>query len=147
MQTKKLSNGILEVLTWYAGDQLYGLYLEDCKEVIKNIEIVTIPNSKKYLAGVHNLRGEIITVIDVGVKLGYPQKPHEKGKAVIRLKAKSKVSLLADRIHDILEIPSDALEPPPSNLSEKELNCISSAAKSKDGVVLIINLEGLTAIE
>ncbi len=143
----KQKGAFVEVLTWYVGEQLYGMFLDDCKEVIKKIDILPVPHSKPYIAGIHNLRGEIITVIDVGVKLGYPQKRLEKGKSVIRLKEKSKVSIMADKILDILEISTDLLELPPSNLSEQEMKCISSVANSEKGMILIVNLQGLTEIE
>lgn len=151
MSTKEIlpatNSKTLEILTWFVHDQLYGLFLEDCKEVIKNIDILSIPHSKKYVAGIHNLRGEIITVIDVGVKLGYPKKVIERGKSVIRLKEKSKVSIMADKINDILEISSDLLELPPSNLNEQEMKCISFVVNSEKGVILIVNLKGITEIE
>jgi purine-binding chemotaxis protein CheW len=145
LATKPISK-TLEVLTWYVNEQLYGLFLEDCKEVIKNIDILPIPHSKNYIAGIHNLRGEIITVIDVGVKLGYPKKPLEREKSIIRLKEKSKVSIMADKIFDIIEISSDLLELPPSNLSDQEMKCISFVVNSEKGVILIVNLKGITEI-
>jgi purine-binding chemotaxis protein CheW len=151
MSTKEIlsrpKSKTLEILTWYVNDQLYGMFLEDCKEVIKNIDILPIPHSKKYVAGIHNLRGEIITVIDVGVKLRYPKMIVEKGKSVIRLKEKSKVSIMADKINDILEISSELLVLPPSNLSEQETKCISFVVNSEKGVILIVNLKGITEIE
>ncbi len=143
----KQKKQMVEILTWYVKEQLYGLFLDDCKEVIKNINILPVPHSKKYIAGIYNLRGEIITVIDVAVKLGYPQEQLKNEKSVIRLKEKSKVSIMADKIYDILEISSDLLELPPSNLSEQEMKCISSVANSEKGVILIVNLKGLTEIE
>lgn len=137
----------IEVLIWYAGEQLYGLYLQDCKEVIKNIDILTVPHSKKYVVGILNLRGEIITVIDAGVKLGYPQKNQEGKKSIIRLKDKSKISIMADEILDILEIETDLIEQPPSNLNEREMKCISKIANIELGAILILNLNGITEIE
>ncbi|HMV45507.1 MAG TPA: chemotaxis protein CheW [Leptospiraceae bacterium] len=142
-----MKNKKLEILTWYVGENLYGLFLKDCKEVIKNVEILPIPHSKNYISGILNLRGEIITVLDAVVKLGYPKESIRGKKSIIRLKEKSKVSIVADKIYDIIEISSDRLENPPSNLSDRELKCIEKVVNSDQGAIVILNLNGITEIE
>jgi purine-binding chemotaxis protein CheW len=63
-----------QILTWYIGKQLFGMELASCREVVQDRHITTVPYAKENVAGIVNLRGDVVTVLDLGVMLGYSDK-------------------------------------------------------------------------
>jgi len=137
-----------QILTWLIGKQLFGMELAACREVVQDRRITTVPYAKENVAGIVNLRGDVVTVLDLGVMLGY-NKTDDKEKTagdqtdtnvIIRLKSDTQqVALKADAIYDIMEIESKSIEPSPAHLNELETRFIDGIAMMEKGLVVILN--------
>jgi purine-binding chemotaxis protein CheW len=122
----------LRIVTFTLGDQLYGLDILWVREIVRNFEVAPVDRVPAHIAGLVNLRGQLLTVFDLRIRMGLdsdtPAKrdcivlktagelerlatpPADSAEAVPEL-----VGLLVDRIGDVLEQPDDAIEPPPAN--------------------------------
>jgi purine-binding chemotaxis protein CheW len=133
-----------EFLTWYVGDQIYGLELNRCKEVEKNLHLTPVPNARPYIAGIVNLRGDVVTVIDLRQLLRKQTIDRPERLQIIRLKsAGTQVAVIAEKIDDILSIPEEDLEPAGAHMEEQEAYYIQYVAITKKGPILILNSERL----
>ena len=140
--------GSRQILTWKIGDRLFGMDIGHCREVDKDKKIVAVPHSRKEVAGIVNLRGDVVTVIDLRVLLG-DSKPVVADEemagdgatsVIIRLKCRNQhVALRADSIYDVINVTRDQFEGTPAHLSEIEARYIQSVAVTAKGLVVILN--------
>ncbi len=131
-----------QILTWKIGERLFGMDIGHCREVDKDKVIVAVPHSRREIAGIVNLRGDVVTVIDLRVLLGGEVlREDDDGKSVIiRLKCRNQhVALKADSIYDVLSVTNDQFEGTPAHLSEIEARYIQSVAMTPKGLVVILN--------
>ncbi len=120
----------------------YGIPLGACQEVSLRFRINPVPRARPYLAGIMNLRGEVVTVVDLGLLL-VPDGKQCEGGAVIRLKSKEQsVAFQVDRIEDIVTADAE-LAPPPPHLSEAHLKLMAGVLQRPDGVVQIVSPAGI----
>ncbi|HPH02126.1 MAG TPA: chemotaxis protein CheW [Spirochaetota bacterium] len=131
-----------QILTWKIGERLFGMDIGHCREVDKDKVIVAVPHSRKEIAGIVNLRGDVVTVIDLRVLLGgeAAKAADDQMSVIIRLKCRNQhVALKADSIYDVLSVTNDQFEGTPAHLSEIEARYIQSVAMTPKGLVVILN--------
>lgn len=134
----------IQILTWKSNNQLYGTNIQNCHEVQKDVHVLKVPHSKKYISGIVNLRGEILTVLDLPAILGLKEKANDGNSVIIRMKNKSKqIALKVDSIEQVLNITSDKIEDASLHLNGKELEFIPQVAYSDSGFILLLDIEKL----
>lgn len=135
-----------EFLTWTVGEQIYGLDLDRCKEVEKGLRLTPVPGAKPHIAGIVNLRGDVVTIIDLNRLLRKKEATLPERLQIIRLKsATSQIALIAEKIEDILSIDEENLEAAGAHMDEEEAYFMRYVAITKRGPVLILNSERLLA--
>jgi len=132
---------VVQLLTWHIENQLFGMKLDECQEVNVGKKILSVPHSEKRLAGIANLRGEVVTVVDLRILLG--RQPSDSSDfVIINLKSQEqKLALKADRIHDIIEVDPGRIEPAPSHLEASEARFISSVVMTEKGLALLLDYQ------
>jgi len=137
-----------KILTFYLCGYLFGIDIKFVKEIIRNIEFNQIPGTQPHIAGLFNMRGQIVTVLDLAVILSYPETLDKKNSACIILKLRQGdldfVGLLMDRPDDVVDIESEWCEPPPANFGEAEIKYLKEVVKLKDMLVMIIDPDMVT---
>ncbi|MGH9678975.1 MAG: chemotaxis protein CheW [Candidatus Acidiferrales bacterium] len=106
--------------TFYLDKLLFGVDLLKVQEVIRHLELTEIPLAPRVVRGLMNLRGQIITGIDLRRRLEFEDRP-EGGlpmNVVIR-SAEGAISLLVDSIGDVVEVDEESFERPPETLGGK----------------------------
>lgn len=140
-------NEKIEFLLWRSGGYLFGLELPYCREIVNGVNITRLPRSPQFVRGLANLRGSVISVIDLEVLLGYKKETEYTDLAtIVRLRVPGyPVAVAADSINDTVFLSADDLESTPANLTESESNFIRKVARTNDGLVLIPNLESIAS--
>lgn len=137
----------VQLLAWQLDDQLFGAEIEYCLEVQKDLDILKVPHSKEYILGITNLRGDVVTVLDLNYILGNKDKTDREKAVIIRFKYNNKhIAIQADTITEVLETSLDKLEPANIHLTESELIYISKVCYTDKGVMLILNIKELFTI-
>ncbi len=138
---------VTEYLLWKSGAYLFGLELGHCREIVNDVMITRLPRSPAFVLGLANLRGTVISVIDLEVLLGYRKELKFRESAnIIRLRVQGyPIAVVADSISDTIFLGGDELEGPPANLTESESNFIRKVAKTKDGLVLVPDLQSIAS--
>lgn len=143
----KEGGSIKQLLSFTLAGELYGIALEDCKEVDHNKTILKVPHSPEHVLGIVNLRGDVVTILNLMALFGRDWKFSENKSSLIRLKGKKEsFAILADSISDIVEIPEENLEPCPSHLNEKESKFIDHISIIKNETIIIVNQQELLRI-
>lgn len=120
-QTGSLAGKSLEFATFYVGDMLLGLSIEQVDEINRHLHLTPVPHAPPYVGGVINLRGEVVTVIDLRTVLGLPPAEINKDSrnVIVRFRGE-RVGLLVDRVADVVNVAAEEMIPPPSNLGGLE---------------------------
>src|SRR5689334_4415650 len=101
--------------TFYVDGLFLGIDVQQIQEVIRYQAMTRVPLAAAAISGLINLRGQIVTAIDLRCRLGLAlRKPEETPMNVVVRDGDNAVSLLVDRIGDVLEVDEDLFEPPPS---------------------------------
>ena len=106
-----------KVLTFELCDGLFGIDITLVKEINRNVEFTPIPDSPPHIVGLFNMRGQIVTLFDLGKLMNYPGDHENKITTCIILKAApndpNQIGFLIDGSGDVIEVDEDLCEPPP----------------------------------
>jgi len=126
--------------TFEVDDQLFGVPVAIVQEVLSFSEYTPVPLAPRAVGGLFNLRGQVIAAVDLRVQLGLPPRDLD-GPAmnvIVRTEDES-VSLLVDRIGEVVDLHEDAFEPPPDTLHGPTRELINGAFKLDGRLMLALD--------
>ncbi len=128
--------------TFFVADLFFGVDVLDVQEVLRAQQMTAVPRAPDVVEGLINLRGQIVTAIDMRRRLHMPPQEDDRPSMnmVIRT-ADGAVSLLVDEIGDVLDMDASAYERPPQNLDPAAREIIRGVYKMKDGLLLVLDTE------
>ncbi len=131
--------------TFYVNTYYFGVDVLKVQEVILNQTITPVPLADNTIEGLINLRGDIVTAINLRKRLNGDQNTDsEDMKIVVVYTAEGAVSLLVDEIGDVIEVSSDQLEPVPDNIKNAKL--ITGVYKLDNNLLHILDIESATNV-
>jgi purine-binding chemotaxis protein CheW len=127
-----------EYVTAMIGGQLFGLPIARVQDVFMPDRMTQVPLSSPDIAGILNLRGRIVTVIDMRCRLGVPQQPSEQPPMAIGIECRGEsYGLLIDDIREVMNLPDSMREDNPINLDAR-LAQLSSGIIRLDSQLLVV---------
>ena len=140
--TDKISGKLIKLATFYIGRALCGINILHIQEINKLTNATNVPQSPDYVKGVLNLRGQIITVIDLGRKIALKSLSEKKeNRNIIVQFQKEHIGLLVDKISDVFEIEADKIEPAPSNIGNIQEVFFEGVVKNDSSLIGILNIK------
>ena len=137
----------VEVTTFFVGGTLCGVDIQRIQEVNKNFDVTCVPQSMDYVQGIMNLRGQIVTIIDLGKKLGLNSIDKNKANRNIIINAEDEyVGLLVDGVGDVLTVKSGDIEPAPSNLGGVRGQYFQGVLKASKQLIGVLNIDAVLSI-
>lgn len=128
--------------TFFVDGQIFGLDVRDVQEIIRYQEMTRVPLASSVVRGLINLRGQIVTAIDLRRRLELKERPTDQAPVnVVVQTGDGAVSLLVDEIGDVLDVSEDLLEPPPETLRGVARELIRGAYKMNDRLLLLLDTE------
>jgi len=128
-------------LTFRIGNEDYAIDIKYINEIISIQKITSVPNIKKYIKGIINLRGNIIPVIDVRLRFHIDEKEYtDKTCIVVTSINNVHVGLIVDEVSEVLSIPEDKISPPPQTNKGAKSRYIQGIGKDGQKVKVMINL-------
>jgi purine-binding chemotaxis protein CheW len=128
--------------TFFVADLFFGVDVLHVQEVLRSQQMTSVPQAPGVIEGLINLRGQIVTAIDMRRRLGLPQRAG--GQAPMNIVVRTldgAVSLLVDEIGDVLDMDSATYERPPQNLDPAAKDLIRGVYKLKDRLLLVLDEE------
>ena len=128
--------------TFFVADLFFGVDVLHVQEVLRSQQMTSVPQAPGVIEGLINLRGQIVTAIDMRRRLGLPQRAgdQEPMNIVVRT-VDGAVSLLVDEIGDVLDMDSATYERSPQNLDPAARELIRGVYKLKDRLLLVLDEE------
>ena len=123
---------------------LYGVAVHEVQEVIRFQEMTRVPRAHAVVSGLINLRGQIVTAIDLRVRLGLPPRPEgEQPMNVVVRTEDGAVSLLVDQIGDVIEVSQEQFEEAPPTLRAKQRELVQGVYKLEQQLLLVLETRKL----
>jgi purine-binding chemotaxis protein CheW len=134
--------------TFYLGELFFGVETVKVQEVLRHQLMTRVPLAPPVVSGLINLRGQIVTAIDLRRRLGLPERdPERLPLNVVVRDEDSAVSLLVDEIGEVLEVNPDQREDPPENTPEQVRKTLQGIYKLPDRLLLALATERLLQFE
>jgi purine-binding chemotaxis protein CheW len=130
--------------TFYLNDTHFGIPIQQVQEIIRHQPLTRVPLADSDVCGLMNLRGQIITVINLKRRLDIPSQPTKPQSDpdlynVVISASNDVVSLQIDQLDDILDLSDDDFEPPPATLKGSLRQYLQGAYKTTNGFLLILD--------
>jgi purine-binding chemotaxis protein CheW len=128
--------------TFFVADLFFGVDVLRVQEVLRFQHMTRVPQAPDVIEGLINLRGQIVTAIDMRRRLRLPPRPGDQTpmNMVVRTEGGA-VSLLVDEIGDVLDVDATIYERPPENLDPAARELIRGVYKLKDRLLLVLDAE------
>jgi purine-binding chemotaxis protein CheW len=131
-----------QLCTFYLDGNYFGVNAQTVQEVIRYQEMTRVPLTPDCVSGLINLRGQIVTAIDMRRRLGLAERPADKlpMNVVIR-NDEGAVSLLVDQIGDVIDVEESIFEPPPETLRGSVRDLVEGAYKLDGKLLMLLKSE------
>ena len=143
-----VNKNLVELATFLVGDALCGMDILKIQEINKLIDMTSVPQAPSYVLGILNLRGQIITSIDLSKKLGLGETNLSDDPRNIIVNSKGEhIGLLVKKISDVVQANKDKFEAPPSNMGGIQGEFFTGVYKTKDKLIGILDVEKVLRLE
>ena len=130
-----------KICTFYIENHFFGIDVDQVQEVIRYHEMTIVPLADKTISGLINLRGQIVTTIDMRKRLDFPiMMENQKPTNIIVRTDDGAVSLLVDDIGDVIDIFANNFELPPENLEGEIRQVLKEVCKNENKLLLILDI-------
>jgi purine-binding chemotaxis protein CheW len=138
MITETHNENVIEYVTVMIGDQLFGLPISRVQDVFMPDRLTRVPLASLEIAGVLNLRGRIVTAVDMRRRLGLPPRSDGRPPMAVGIELKGEsYGLLIDTVGEVLKLADGTREPNPVNL-DQHLARVSAGVHRLEGQLLVI---------
>ena len=129
--------------TFSVANLFFGVDVLHVQEVLRSQPMTSVPRAPNVIEGLINLRGQIVTAIDMRRRLLLPTRlgDHPESMSIVVRTADGAVSLLVDEIGDVLDMDAATYERPPQNLDPAAKELIRGVYKLKDRLLLVLDEE------
>ena len=134
--------------TFYLGARLFGVEVLKIQEVLRYQEITEVPLAPEVIRGLLNLRGSIVATLDL--RRRFHMAPLEEGTFptnVVSQTSTGLISLLVDRIGDVVEVDAESFEASPETLEGESRELIEGVYKLPSGLLMVLNVERALDLE
>jgi purine-binding chemotaxis protein CheW len=143
---------VSQYLSFALGDDRYAVGIERVREIVEYREPTRIPTTPSFVRGVVNLRGTVLPVLDLGVKVGLSARTPSRYTCVIVVEIdadneRTAMGLVVDSVHDVLELGVDDIVPPPPFGAPVRLDYLHGLGKVGEAFVLVLSLDRVLSPE
>jgi purine-binding chemotaxis protein CheW len=136
----------LHIVGFQVGRETYGVPITSLHEIVRVPQITAVPDAPEYLEGVINLRGKIVSVMDLRKRFGDKQASLKKQNRILVVEHSGKLAgLIVDSATEVLKIPSADVEAPPAVFQEGGLNCVTGLGKVRGRLIVLLDMTKLLA--
>lgn len=135
-----------QYVTFSLGAELFGVEVARAREILSLTPVTKVPQTPDYLLGVINLRGQVVPVVDMRLKLGLPTGAETEDTCIIVIEVQVDgetltVGALADAVREVLEIRSDQIEPPPRLGARLKTEFMTGMGKVDEQFLILLNID------
>lgn len=146
------TNESKQYLTFMLGDEEFALHIAKVREVLDYTVVTKVPRMPDFLCGVINLRGYVVPVLDLRLKLGIPaqRKLTESCIVIVEVNLDNELILmgaLTDSVKEVIDIEDEQIAPPPHLGTRIKVDFIKGMGKYNDAFVIILDIDRVLSDE
>ncbi|MCB9837964.1 MAG: chemotaxis protein CheW [Phycisphaeraceae bacterium] len=131
----------LQLVTFEVASEEFAVDILLVHEINRMMSLTRVPQSPPEVEGVINLRGKIIPVVDLRRRFGFEPTERDDQSRIIVVEVKDRViGFIVDRVHEVLRINSNIVDPPPSMISTIDSDFIKGVGKLEDRLIILLEI-------
>ena len=139
---------ILQLVTFLLDDVEYGVNILSVHEILRIPEITRLPNTPSFINGVINLRGNVIPVVDVRERFGFPTAEATDLTRIIVIETDGKqVGLLVDNVYQVVRIAETSVDPPSDLIAGVSEEFIEGIGRLENRLIVILNMSNIIFLD
>jgi purine-binding chemotaxis protein CheW len=141
-----------QYLTFHLAEEMYALDVSKVREVLEVIPITAVPRTPVHMRGVINVRGSVVPVIDMRLRLGMPKTENTVDTCIIVTELAIEgqagiIGVLADAVSEVIDLEAGQIEPPPRFGTRVRGELIKGIGKRNDAFIIILDIDRVLGSE
>lgn len=142
---------ILHLVTFRIGNELFGVPISMVQEIVRVPAIARIPQAPDFIEGVINLRGRVITVVDMHKRLNQAPSNAQgvwdrKSRILVIETAGRLVGIIVDEVNEVLKLSTDRIEPAPPMVAGLSNQYINGVGKLDHDLLILIDIDKVLTV-
>lgn len=149
---KEAKADIAQYLTFQAGDETFAIEILDVKEIIEIESITKVPMMPSFIAGIINLRGRVVPVVDLSNRLGRRNSTVTKKTCLVLVEiahenGSQSIGMMVDEVNEILEIGDSHTQPPPDFGTDLRTDFIRAMGRVDEKFIILLDVNHVLSVE
>lgn len=138
---------MLQLVGFKLGDEEYAIDVLKIQEIIRLVEITSVPRTENYIMGVMNLRGKVIPVVDLRVRFNLEKSDFDKKTRIIVVRfEKENIGFVVDEVTQVVRINKSMIEPTPPLVGSIGQEYILGICKYDERLIILLDIDTLMRI-
>jgi len=139
-------NRELHIVGFNIGRETYGIPIHSLHEIVRVPEITAVPDAPDYLEGVINLRGKIVSVVDLRKRFGKPATALDRHSRILVVGHRGRLAgMIVDSASEVIKIPEGEIESAPAMMQEGGLDCVTGLGKYNGRLIILLDINKVLA--
>lgn len=137
-----LSKVLVQLIVFKAGKEEFAVPIDAVREIIKNTTITPIPNAPHHVVGIINVRGDIVTTVDIKAQFSLDDSEENTSPkhVIVTSEAGDLYGLLVDEVIEVLRVPKEEIKPPPSLVLKTHQKYVSAVISHERRLIILIDI-------
>lgn len=139
---------VVQLVSFMLDDVEYGVDILSVHEILRFPEMTRLPNTPPFIKGVINLRGNVIPVVDMRIRFGFPEGDITDLTRIIVVETGGKqVGILVDNVYQVVRLPVSSIDPPSDLITGISEDFISGIGRLRDRLIVLLNMTQIIFLE
>jgi len=153
METQAAAAEVVQYLGFFVAEAEYAIGILRVREILEYDTVTRVPATPRSIRGVINLRGRVVPVVDLEVRLGLPESTITKRTCIVVVETelqgeRAVMGVLADRVSQVIDLRAEEIEPPPSFGTKLRADCLLGMGRAAGrGFVLLLDIDKVLSTE
>lgn len=130
----------LQIVGFRIGRETFGVPISLVHEIVRVPEITAVPDAPGFVEGVINLRGKIVSVVDLRKRFGEKETADKRNRILVTEIEGKMVGLIVDSASEVLKLPESDIGPAPGVFSDDDVHYVSGVAKYRGRLIILVDL-------
>ncbi len=131
----------LHIVGFRVGRETYGVPIKLILEIVRVPEITAVPDAPEHIEGVINLRGKIVSIMDLRKRFGEKNIAQSRHNRILIMELQGRLAgLIVDGASEVMKLPAAEVEPPPAVFQESGLQCVTGVAKHGGRLIVLLDI-------
>ena len=142
MEELAISSEVTQYIKIRLGDEFFGIDIKYVDNIVRMQHITRVPQAPSYVKGVINLRGEVIPVFSLRLKMGLEDAEYTKASRIIILKLEQHgtIGVIVDEVKEVVTLEEEQVEKVSADANQEHANFVSSVGKCSTGLISLLDL-------